>query len=133
MMIRINLLPVRQVKKREAGKQWLVLGAALVVATLVGNFLWYSARSSEASQKRAEVKQRDQRNAELEKIIGEVTNINKRKKEVEDKLKVLTDLRKSRSGPVRLLDALSTATPRKVWLTKFEETGKKADDSGGNR
>src|SRR5262249_55315084 len=55
------------------------------------------------------------------KAIGEVNNLNARKKEVEDKLKVLTGLRKSRSGPVRLLDALATAMPKKVWLNDFDE------------
>ena len=54
-------------------------------------------------------------------MIGEVNNINKRKKDVEDKLTVLDDLRKSRTGPVRMLDALATATPKKVWLTDFDE------------
>ena len=44
-----------------------------------------------------------------------------RKREVEDKLKVLEELRKGRSGPVRMLDALSTATPKKVWLIDFDE------------
>ncbi|MFN0061978.1 MAG: PilN domain-containing protein [Myxococcaceae bacterium] len=132
MMIRINLLPVRQGKKRELGKQWLVLGGVLVLGTLIGNALWYTSRASVASNKHQELKQRQQRNAELEKVIGEVTNINKRKKEVEDKLKVLGDLRKSRSGPVRMLDALAIATPRKVWVTRFEEVTKKADQGSSS-
>src|SRR5437870_12929283 len=58
---------------------------------------------------------------ELQKVIGEVNNINKRRKEVEEKLGVLDKLRKGRTGPVRMLDALSTATPKKVWLTEFDE------------
>src|SRR5262249_31529572 len=45
----------------------------------------------------------------------------KRRKEVEEKLAILDKLRKGRTGPVRMLDALSTATPKKVYLTEFEE------------
>ena len=36
MMIRINLLPMRQVKKREMGRQILVLAAGIVIATQHG-------------------------------------------------------------------------------------------------
>ena len=42
-MIRINLLPVRQSRKREAGKQWLALFALTFVAALVGNYFWWNA------------------------------------------------------------------------------------------
>ena len=130
MLIRINLLPVRAVKKREAGRQWLVAAAGIVILTGALNAVWYFSRSGAAEKKAAEVAQKRQRIAELEKVIGEVNNINKRKKEVEDKLKVLTDLRKSRSGPVRMMDALATATPKKVWLKLFEEKDNQVRISG---
>jgi type IV pilus assembly protein PilN len=121
MMIRINLLPVRQVQKREISRQFLVLVGVVIILTVVVNYLAYERLASEADRNAKKLTQTQSRIAELEKVIGEVNNINKRKKEVEDKLKVLSDLRKSRSGPVRLLDALSTAVPKKVWLTEFDE------------
>jgi type IV pilus assembly protein PilN len=62
-----------------------------------------------------------QRISQLEKVIGEVNNLNKRKKEVGEKLEALDRLRKGRGGPIKLLDALSTAIPKKVFLTDFDE------------
>ncbi len=121
MLIRINLLPVRQVKKREISRQFLVLVGVVIVLALVLNYLAYDKLGNEAERNAKKIAQTQMRIAELEKVIGEVNNINKRKKEVEDKLKVLSDLRKSRSGPVRLLDALATSIPKKVWLTDFDE------------
>jgi type IV pilus assembly protein PilN len=121
MMIRINLLPVRAVKKREVGRQLLVLGAGALLITLVLNGVWYESRAAEERRNAEAISRTRQAIADLEKVIGEVNNINKRKKEVEDKLKILNDLRKSRSGPVRLLDALSQATPKKVWIKEFDE------------
>jgi type IV pilus assembly protein PilN len=121
MMIRINLLPVRAVKKREVGRQILVLYGAVAVLALVLNFLWYQNRAGEEKRNADRIAQTNQRIKELEKVIGEVNNINKRKKEVEEKLKVLESLRKGRSGPVRMLDALATSMPKKVWLKEFEE------------
>jgi type IV pilus assembly protein PilN len=121
MMVRINLLPVRAVKKREAGRQIFILFAVLIVGVLVGNFLWYSGRNSVAERNQMQITATEAEISKLEKIIGEVNNISKRKKEVEEKLRVLDQLRKGRTGPVKLLDALATAIPKKVWLTSFEE------------
>lgn len=122
MMIRINLLPVRAVKKREMGRQVLVLFAVLLVGASLGNYLWYSNRASELKNQRRAVAQTRAKIAELEKVIGEVANINARKAEVEKKLAVLDSLRKGRNGPVRMLDALASATPKKVWLKSFSES-----------
>jgi type IV pilus assembly protein PilN len=120
-MIHINLLPVRQEKKREVGRQFLVVvGGALFIA-LLGNWLWYDGLASEEKKNATRIAATQARIAELEKVIGEVDKINARKKDVQNKLAILADLRKQRSGPVRMLDALSTAIPKKVWLTTFEE------------
>lgn len=121
MMIRINLLPVRQVQKREIGRQILILAAVVVVGALVGNYLWFDNRNTERNKRAQQLADTTRRITELEKVIGEVNNINKQKKEVEEKLKILNDLRKQRSGPVRMLDALATATPKKVWVAEFNE------------
>ncbi|MFL5349440.1 MAG: PilN domain-containing protein [Hyalangium sp.] len=121
MMIRINLLPVRAAKKKEMGKQILVLFAIVLIAAFVGNYMWYSGRKAEFDQNAAGIAQVKTKIAELDKVIGEVSKINDRKAEVEKKLNVLDNLRKGRSGPVKMLDALATATPKKLWLKGFTE------------
>jgi type IV pilus assembly protein PilN len=121
MMIHINLLPVRQEKKREVGRQFLVVVGGALFITLLGNWLWYDGLASEEKKNAQRIASTQARIAELEKVIGEVDKINARKKDVQGKLAILSDLRKQRTGPVRMLDALSTAIPKKVWLTSFEE------------
>lgn len=121
MMIRINLLPVRQVKKREAGRQFIVLMVGVLIIALLGNGYWYFMMEGERDAKQRKLNDTQARIAQLEKTIGEVNELNKRKKEVEEKLAVLDKLRKQRGGPVKLLDALSTAIPKKVWVTEFDE------------
>jgi type IV pilus assembly protein PilN len=121
MMVRINLLPVRAVKKREVGRQIFILFALVIAGVLVGNFFWYGSRNSVAEKNQQQIAATEAEISKLEKIIGEVNNISKRKKEVEEKLKVLDQLRKGRTGPVKLLDALATAIPKKVWLSSFDE------------
>jgi type IV pilus assembly protein PilN len=128
--IRINLLPVRQVKKREMGRQFLVLVAGSVIIAGAGNYYWYSTRDAERTRRQEQVAETQRRIDALEKQIGEVNDLKKRKKEVEDKLAVLDKLKKQRSGPVKLLDALSSAIPKKVYITDFDEKSNAVKLSG---
>ena len=130
MTIRINLLPVRAVKKREMGRQILAIYAVALLLAVGGNYFWFKNRNDELDRAKQGIAQTRAKIAELEKVIGEVTNINARKKEVEGKLAVLDSLRKGRSGPVRMLDALSSAMPKKVWLKDFVESSNKVTING---
>ncbi len=115
-MIRINLLPVKAVKKQQLGKNQLILFALLVIGAGVGNFFWYSDRDRAATQLRASVDAIKKDITELDKIIGEVKNIAAEKAKLQDKLKVLDTLKKGRTGPVKMLDAMATCIPKNVWL-----------------
>ncbi len=123
MMIRINLLPVRQVQKREQGRQFIVLMVGVLIIAAAANAYWYVWLDGKRETAQRRLDDTNARIAQLEKVIGEVNNLQKRKKEVEDKLAVLDKLRKQRGGPVKVLDALATAIPKKVWLKSFDEKG----------
>src|SRR5690606_41314680 len=57
-------------------------------------------------------------------VLKEVDSINPRRAEVEQTLAVLTALRAAKSGPVRMMDALSRATVDKVWISAFTQDAK---------
>jgi type IV pilus assembly protein PilN len=99
----------------------LILFGAALVAALVVNFLWWNGR---ANVRAANATQITTLTAEIEKLkkeIGKVDEIKKRTKEVQEKLKVLEELKRGRSGPVKLLDALSMAMPKNCTLKEFDE------------
>jgi len=129
-MVRINLLPVRVSKKKEAGRQQLVLFAALLVAGLVANFLWSSSRAGDLKARQAKVARTREDVAQLDRIIGEVKDIKTAQAELQQKLDVLDRLKAGRTGPVRMLDELATITPRQLWLSKLEERGGDVSFSG---
>lgn len=121
MMIRINLLPVRQAQKRELGRQFLVIVAGVLLLTLGANFLWWRSRDAELQKRVDEIADKRRRIAELDKVIGEVNNLAKKQKEVQAKLDKLDELKRKKAGPVRMMDALSTAMPKKAWISDFVE------------
>ena len=53
----------------------------------------------------------------------DVTELQRKIKEFEGKNKVIDDINKKKSGPVRVMESLSVATPSALWLTEFKETG----------
>ena len=120
-MVRINLLPVRVSKKKEAGKQQLALFAVVLVAGLLGNYFWGASRAGDLKAREAKLARTRDDIAQLERIIGEVRNIKEAQLELQKKLDVLDKLKQGRTGPVRMLDELAIVTPRQLWLSKLEE------------
>jgi type IV pilus assembly protein PilN len=120
-MVRLNLLPVRVSKKKEAGRQQLALFAGILVLGLLGNFLWSNARQADLKARQQKLKRTQDEIAQLERIIGEVRSIKDQQQALQQKLDVLAKLKAGRTGPVRMLDELATITPRQLWLTKMAE------------
>ena len=120
-MIRINLLPIRQTRKRESVQQQLAIFALSILVTCGLCFGWYSYAAKTTRDLQAQIATKKENLKRLEKIIGEVNQHTKRKKEYEEKLGVIRRLKKSKTGPVRALDDLATELPKRVWLSKMAE------------
>jgi len=129
-MVRINLLPVRVSKKKEAGRQQLFIFAGILLLGLVGNYLWASSRGADLTARQQKLKRTQDEIAQLERIIGEVRSIKDQQQALQQKLDVLAKLKAGRAGPVRMLDELATITPRQLWLTKMQEKGGAVTFSG---
>jgi type IV pilus assembly protein PilN len=122
-MIRINLLPVRQTRKIEAARRELVLalaggGVVLVCAAAAWAFFYLQLSSLKEGNIRLQ-NEIDQLAADV-KMVDE---LEKFKAELQRKLSVIDDLRAQKTGPVHMLDDLSTATPDKLQLTLLDTTG----------
>jgi len=129
-VIRVNLLPVREVE-REAGRRQetrlVYLSAALVVVLLagieVGSRMRLAPLKTEHARLQADIVALDKKSIELTKLETE-------RKDLEEKLKTIATLEAKKVGPVQVLADLSDATPEQVWLLEFKETGGLATISG---
>ena len=130
-MVRINLLPVRVSKKKEAGKQQLLLFLLVLVLGGLANGWYHQQRAGELEAVEKRVAKTRADIAQLDKIIGEVKSIRVQQQQLQEKLDVLDKLKQGRTGPVRMLDELTGIMPKRLWLTKMEEKGGKVTFLGG--
>jgi type IV pilus assembly protein PilN len=129
-MIRINLLPFREARRRAELRDQLGLMALAVVISVglcVLLQVWSTARVRSA---RNEVTRIEKKIAEYEPEMNQLRQFEAKKAEVERKLGVIRGLERSRTGPVRALDELATNTPSRVWLTSLTARGSSMDIAG---
>jgi type IV pilus assembly protein PilN len=142
-MIRVNLLPIKQARRRSAGRtQLLVFGGLIALEVLVVLLLWGIAQSD---LDRVE-KQVQQYKAEVKAAKAEVKDakqLEEQKEQLTKQLSVLDQLEAQRSGPVRVLDEFQAIMspprneedrfaqlqknwnvdwdPRRLWVEKLTE------------
>jgi type IV pilus assembly protein PilN len=125
-MIRLNLLPLKETERALGRRQRLsliALGATVAVLFMVVPFIIQGRRLAALDA------QIDELNREIQQFnaqVKEVHDLDKLKKEVEAKLRVIQDLNSKRRGPSRVLDDLSSATPDNLWLIDFNEAAGQA-------
>jgi type IV pilus assembly protein PilN len=120
-MIRINLLPVRASRRQEAVRNELVLAGLVLAAVtvfLAGLQIVLMAQASTLTSENIEL---DEQLKKKEAIRLEVEEMEKVRKDLEQKLAVIQQLNANRIGPVLLLSDLSDATPEKLQLTSLVE------------
>lgn len=123
MMIRINLLPAREAKRRQELRRQLQIGAlALVLA--VGAGVWgYMVQNQELELRKQDVARLDTEIKRLEEIIKEVRKYENQKSLMEKKVGAIEDIKLSQRRPARLLDEISASLPEKMWLLSIKDVG----------
>ena len=133
-MIRINLLPGPRAKGPK--KQWdaeieLVIGLAVFLLT-IGACWFYSGTLDDEIDALTQEKQRKERElASLKEKVKLVEDFENKKKLLTDRNRIIEELEKSRSGPVKTLDYVSRSLePIKVWLTRLNVRGAEVELEG---
>lgn len=129
-MIKINLLPFRDSKKKETASQQLtILVLALVIALAAAGAVYFVTLGKISTTKN-EITRSEDELANLKKKIGEIDNLKKLQAEVQKKLDILNQLRKEKTGPAIRLARMSDIVPEKMWLTRYVESGTNISISG---
>src|SRR5438876_4113428 len=125
-MIRINLLAVeREAKKKKAtfqAGQKITLACGLILILTVAVVGWrYWAMSRISSQLDADIASAQDETRRLHGIIQQVQAFEQQKAQLQQRVVLIEQLRKSQTGPVHMLDQLSRSLPPMLWLTNLKQ------------
>jgi type IV pilus assembly protein PilN len=120
-MIRINLLPVRELKKQALLRQQLYLFCAVIVLAMLGvGLVWMMDMRAIAKLEAQKTALR----AELERLkplVDEVSALERRETFLNSRIDTIQRLRSNQRGPVHVLDELSRSLPEQIWLETIDE------------
>lgn len=105
-MIRVNLLPIKQQKRRSAGRAQLFIFVGLIVLEVLVLGLLYLTESSQLEKRNEEVAQSQREVQKAQAEVKDAEQLEQQKKQLTQQLEVLDKLESQRSGPVRVLDEL---------------------------
>ena len=122
-MMRINLLPHRQIKRaakqREFGLMALMAaGAACAVVFLGWQFL--SAQNNTQLERNSRL---EKANADLDKQIADIKDLKDQINNVLERKHVVENLQTNRSQAVVILDELTRQLPEGIYLKSIKQTG----------
>jgi len=129
-MIRVNLLPHREEKRKRRQQQFTVMaGIAAIVGLLAAAGVW-AFLDNQVSQQNANVAYMKGEIAKLDKQITEIQKIREETAALLAKKQVVENLQSNRSEPVELLDQLLRQLPDGVYLKSVKQTGTKVNVTG---
>jgi type IV pilus assembly protein PilN len=117
-MIRINLLPVREERRKATAQRLGAMLAATVAGSLLLAVAVHGVLRHQISSTRDLMAATQAEIQRFEPQLKQVEEFKKTKAEIEQKLGVIESLHEARSGPVHVLDELATHTPDRIWINK---------------
>ena len=129
-MIKINLLPHREEKRKQKKAAFVALMAAggiagATVVLLVGGY--NASRVSIQNERNLAL---STANADLDKKIAEIATLRQEIDALQARQQAVEDLQADRNQPVTLLDELVRQTPDGVYLKSFRQDGQRVQLSG---
>ncbi len=120
-MIRINLLPIRVSKREAAVRRELAFGGIGLLGTLLVFGSFQMLLQGKLADVRARNAQIQQEIDTLKNVVARVDEVDVLRPELQKKLHVIGSLKIAKSGPVHMLDEISSATPEKLTILSLRE------------
>jgi len=129
-MIRINLLPHREEKRKQrkaAFVQLLILSAMIGLAVVLAAGGVIAARISSQEQRNSFIKAE---NAKLDEQIKEISTLKQEIDSLRARQQAVEDLQSDRNQPVYLMDELAKQVPEGAYLRSFKQENQRVAMSG---
>jgi len=119
-MIQINLLPVREEKRKADVRQFAAMLGATFLGTLAVAGAVHLKLIADAASARNSLVQLQAQIDQFKPQLEQVEKYRAAKQAIESKLEVIGRLERSRSGPLNVLSELSTHAPERLWVTGLD-------------
>lgn len=119
-MIKINLLGGDELTEGN-NTIWIAGWAASLLIVVIVLVLINANVNSKISVLEDDTGELKRKLASLQEVTKEVRHLEKLESELNSKLAVIATLKKSKIGPVRILDDLNVALPERAWITQVKE------------
>ena len=129
-MILINLLPHREVRRRQRKQAFFASVAAAAVVGLVIAGIWYLVLQQLMAGQMARTQFLKDEIARLDVQIKDVASLRAEIDALKARQKAVEDLQTDRNTPVRLIDELVKQTPEGVYITSIRQTGYQVQVAG---
>jgi type IV pilus assembly protein PilN len=122
-MIKINLLPYRDILKKKNIFNHLFIAAATLAGALLVIVVANLLITSRISAVERETVRVESEIATNKKIVEEIEKLKAEKELYRKQLEVIENLKKGTKGPMLLLDRLATSMPERTWLLSLKQQG----------
>lgn len=129
-MIRINLLPHREEKRKQrkiAFVRMLVLASVMGLAIAVAYAAFIGAKIANQNQRNSFIKAE---NAKLDAEIKEIATLKQEIEALQARQQAVEDLQSDRNQPVYLMDELVKQVPEGIYLRAFKQDNQRVAVSG---
>jgi len=129
-MIRINLLPHREIRRKQQQQQFFI---TLGIVVAIGAGIWFAVHAYLEAEFDNQVNRNKYLSAEIDKLDKQIAEIQKLKDQTAALLarkRVVETLQGTRAEVVHLLDQLVRQLPEGVYLKSIKQTGTKVAIGG---
>ena len=119
-MIRINLLPKVDIKKPRKGVGEMFIGTLALLVVLGVILATHFSQAGKIRNTKNEIKSTEKKIEALKDVEKQVNEFKEKNKELERRIQIIVDLEKKRSGPLYVMDSLSTSIPSRSWIENIK-------------
>jgi type IV pilus assembly protein PilN len=123
-MVKINLLPIREILRKRELKQFGFLAAIIFAVTIVIMVAAYMIFSFKVSDLQSTQKQRQDRLASLKEKNKEIEELRNKITRLQKQVETIKTLTQRRDTPAPFMQALCIAIPEEVWVQTVVKAGK---------
>jgi len=122
-MIKINLLPKKEIKQRAALVEQGAVALFSIAAVLLVLFFLMVNVNGKVKELDNKITTTKQELDKLKKNEAKIEELKASEAIFQKKIDVIKRLKKRKTGPVRMLDEIASRIPGKMWLTNLQSQG----------